>query len=76
LHSLQLSSLSPNLLILAYLKFDESDMKRDLIPQKHRSDATAGFSVEAQKIATDTIWPMFANEVVPTEKWIESLGLK
>ena len=38
------------------------------------SDATAGFSDEARKVAADMVWPLFANKVVTADEWISGLG--
>jgi hypothetical protein len=40
------------------------------------SDATAGFSDEARRIAAEMIWPLFANSVVTSEEWISGLDPK
>ena len=37
------------------------------------TDATAGFSIEATKAATELIWPLFAHEVKKVGEWIEML---
>jgi hypothetical protein len=36
-------------------------------------DATAGWTIEATTVATDLIWPLFANRVLTVAEWIESL---
>lgn len=39
-------------------------------------DCTAGFSIEQKKVATDLIWPLFANEVKTVGEWKKSLDEK
>ena len=41
---------------------------------KIRSDATAGFSNEMKKAATDLIWPLFASRVMNVDEFIITLG--
>ncbi|KAL3419779.1 isochorismatase hydrolase [Phlyctema vagabunda] len=36
-------------------------------------DATAGFSIEQKKVATDLIWPLFADRVLTIDEWKETL---
>ncbi|KAI3337066.1 Isochorismatase hydrolase [Xylariaceae sp. AK1471] len=37
------------------------------------SDATAGFSTELKNVATNLIWPLFANRVYTTAEWADSI---
>ena len=37
------------------------------------TDATAGFTVEQKKAATDIIWPLFASKVCTTDEFIATL---
>ena len=39
-----------------------------------RSDATAGFSNEMKKAATDLIWPLFASRVMNVDEFVITLG--
>ena len=34
------------------------------------SDATAGLSDDARKMAAEMVWPLFANRVMTSEEWI------
>ncbi|RDI78553.1 hypothetical protein Vi05172_g11447 [Venturia inaequalis] len=38
------------------------------------SDATAGFGTELKDVATDLIWPLFANNVITTDEFIGTLS--
>lgn len=37
-------------------------------------DATAGFTIEQKKVATELIWPLFAHEVKTVAEWKASLA--
>jgi hypothetical protein len=44
------------------------------LKERHRSDATAGFSTEAKDAAVKLVWPLFAKSVMTVEEWIQSLS--
>ena len=42
----------------------------------NRTDATAGFTTAAKDAATSLIWPLFADEVVTSDDWIQGVETK
>lgn len=40
-----------------------------------RTDATAGITTQQKDAATNLIWPLFADRVITTEEWVDSVSM-
>jgi hypothetical protein len=36
------------------------------------TDATAAFSIELEKVATNIVWPVIADQVMTVDQWVSS----
>lgn len=39
-------------------------------------DCTAGFTVEQSQVATDIVWPLFANKVTTVDEWTNGFDVQ